>query len=171
MPVDAGTEAPTGDRRPDGWNIECAEARLGHLLWETAGLARSIFESAVAELPLSKMGLGLLMRIADQPGVTVSKLARDGFATQQSVSQVVGRLERLGYVERRLGSGRGIALHITASGKAAMIAGDAQEREFECQYRELLGAERYEQLCELLIEARAQLRHRRDAGVRLTSES
>lgn len=151
--------------------MEHAESRLGHLLWETAGLTRSISESTVAGLPLSKMSLGLLMRIVAHPGVTVTKLARDGFATQQSVSQVASRLERLGYIERRLGSGRGIGLYITDSGKAAVIAGDAQERECEREYRELLGAEHYEQLCELLIEARARLRQRRDAATRGTSES
>jgi DNA-binding MarR family transcriptional regulator len=156
---------------PDGWSMERAEGRLGHLLWETAGLTRSISESAVAGLPLSKMGLGCLMRIADQPGITVTQLARDGFATQQSVSQVAGRLERLGYVERRLGSGRGIGLYITDVGTAAMIAGDARERECERQYRQLLGDERYATLCELLSEARARLREHRDAAAHDASES
>jgi DNA-binding MarR family transcriptional regulator len=63
-------------------------------------------EPLLADIQLSLASMGALERIAAYPGITASELARQAFKTQQAVSQVTSRLERLGYVERRLGPGR-----------------------------------------------------------------
>jgi len=110
-----------------------------------------------ARTPLSPAAIGALAKIAIYPGITASGLARQGFKTQQAASQNTSRLQRLGYVERRWGAGRGVGLHITPAGERALEQGLASEREVEHQLEGLLGAERYAQLCELLSHARAVL--------------
>jgi DNA-binding MarR family transcriptional regulator len=136
---------------------------LGHLLWETYYLANAFSEPVMdARTPLSQAAIGALTKIAKEPGITASGLARSGFKTQQAASQITGRLERLGFVERRLGAGRGVGLHITAAGEQAVTDGIASEREVERQLEALIGSKQYEQLRELLMELRQAFV---DAGV------
>ncbi len=138
------------------------ENRLGHLLWETSSRLRLLAESAMSDTQLHHPSIGALQTIATQPGITVSQLARRALKSQQSVSQIVARLERLGYVERRLGSGRSVGLYITVAGTAALAAGNAQEASFEQQIELLLGRARYSQLRSLLQQTRALLIARAD---------
>ena len=83
---------------------------LGHLLWETSERWNALAEPqlSLSDIQLSFASSGVLGRISAVPGITASRLARDGFKTQQALSQVTGRLERLGYIERRVGRGRGV---------------------------------------------------------------
>jgi DNA-binding MarR family transcriptional regulator len=115
-----------------------------------------------ARTPLSQAAIGALTKIAAEPGITASGLARSGFKTQQAASQITGRLERHGFIERRLGPGRGVGLHITPAGEQAVTDGLASEREVERQLESLIGSERYEALREHLIELRRAFV---DAGV------
>jgi DNA-binding MarR family transcriptional regulator len=130
---------------------------LGHLLWETAARGLVFSESVLRELPLSPPSIGALEMIGAFPGMTASELARHAFKTQQAASQLTSRLQRLGYIEGRLGAGRGVGLFITAAGEAALTQGIAGELEVERQFSELLGAERYGELRALLHYAREQL--------------
>jgi len=77
--------------------------------------------------------------------------------TQQAVSQVVSRLEKLGYVERRLGPGRGVGLYITDAGTAAREQGHRREEAYERKVKDLVGEARFLQLKQLLEEAREAL--------------
>jgi DNA-binding MarR family transcriptional regulator len=136
---------------------------LGHLLWEAYYLAGSFSEPFMtARTPLSQAAIGALTKIAMEPGITASGLARAGFKTQQAASQITGRLERLGFVERRLGSGRGVGLYITASGEQAVTDGLASEREVDDRLQALVGTKRFAELRALLKEFRQALV---DAGV------
>ena len=114
-------------------------------------------EPVFAGSHLSEPSIGALERIAATPGITASELARDAFKTQQAVSQVTSRLERLGYVERRIGRGRGVGLHITPAGAQALAAGAAGEQEVDRRLYELLGDDRARELRDLLIELRERL--------------
>lgn len=118
-------------------------------------------EPLLAELQLSLPSMGALERIAAEPGITASELARQAFKTQQAVSQVTGRLERLGYVERRLGHGRGVGLHPTRLGREMLARGTAIEAEVDAQLQAMIGADDAERL-------RATLRHLRAALVAVT---
>jgi DNA-binding MarR family transcriptional regulator len=131
--------------------------RLGHLLWETSARVLLLSEPVFRDSQLSQPSIGALERIAAFPGITASELARQAFKTQQAVSQVTGRLERLGYVERRVGSGRGVGLHITDLGARALAQGNEQESEFDNRLQQLLGAARSDELRALLIELRDRL--------------
>jgi DNA-binding MarR family transcriptional regulator len=130
---------------------------FGHLLWETSARWRAFSEPRLANTQLTFASAGTLARIATSPGITASALAREAFKTQQAISQVTGRLERLGYVERRVGGGRGVGLHITAAGERALAQEMEIEAEMEQEARALLGGELYTELKERLLLARAAI--------------
>jgi DNA-binding MarR family transcriptional regulator len=133
------------------------DQRIGHLLWETSSRATLLGEPLLADIQLSFPAMGALERIAAFPGITASGLARQAFKTQQSVSQVTARLERLGYIERRVGAGRGVGLYVTQAGESALVDGEACEQEMDANLEALLGAEDTQQLRALLIRLRQRL--------------
>src|ERR1700743_2970781 len=95
-----------------------------HLLWECYVRLLPLSDAAFADSDLTLPLSGALAMIGTWPGETVAELSRRSPKTQQAVSQVVGRLERLGYVERRLGPGRGVRLYLTPAGETARADGN-----------------------------------------------
>jgi len=134
---------------------------LGHLLWEVSARTLQLSEASLARVPgdvaLTPASVGLLDQVASRPGTTIAEIARRTPKSSQAVSQVVARLEKHGFVERRLAGGRAIGLHITDAGAAARTAGTAAEDAVEAQLEQALGRERYEALRRLLDEARTAL--------------
>jgi len=128
--------------------------RLGHLLWEVGARVSLLGEAALARTPLTSRMAGMLEVVVANPGTSIAEISRKVPVSPQAVSQVVVRLEGLGYLERRPGErGRGVALHVTAAGEE--VLGEAEERK-EALNRELveaLGEERYAELVRLLREA------------------
>jgi len=128
-----------------------------HLLWECytrmVPLADEIFADAELTLALA----GTLDMVGTWPGSTAAELSRRGPKTQQAISQLVARLEKLGYVERRIGPGRGVGLYLTAAGAAAQADGNRREEQLEQRLRELLGSETYTHLREVLERAKDRL--------------
>jgi DNA-binding MarR family transcriptional regulator len=158
MPLYAAPMDTRPDRAaPDATTALPGSERLGHLLWETSARVLLLSEPVFRDSQLSQPSIGALERIAAFPGITASELARQAFKTQQAVSQVTGRLERLGYVERRVGQGRGVGLYITESGRHALARGNEQEIEFDRRLQELLGSGPAGELRALLIELRDRL--------------
>lgn len=135
--------------------MEPGSDNFGHLLWETWMRWAALSESRLDATQLTPASIGALGRIAANPGITASELARAAFKTQQAISQMTGRLERRGYIERRVGHGRGVGLHITASGERALAEGLELEDRLEQQARTLLGDELYGELKRSLRRARA----------------
>lgn len=132
--------------------------RLGHLLWEVAAQTSVLGDAEFAESPLSIPLTGLLDQIADTPGVTVSEISRRLPTTQQAVSDGAKRLEKLGFIERRLGPARGVGLHLTRAGADAHQHAAQLEETFEQRLRSLIGDEDYAHLRGLLHRARAELK-------------
>jgi DNA-binding MarR family transcriptional regulator len=130
---------------------------LAHLLWEVSTRVGAMGDARLAEQGLTFAAIGLLESVAAEPGVTVAGLARRSPKSPQAVSQVASRLEKLGHIERKLGSGRGVGLHITPSGDQLRKQGNAAEAVFDDELTALLG-EPAEQLRALLAEARSRLR-------------
>ncbi len=130
---------------------------LVHLLWAVSSRTSMLGEDALADSPLTLAGLGLLENVNARPGVTIADISRRAPQTQQALSQVAARLEKLGFLERRLverGRGRGVGLHLTAAGDEARAhAHDAIEA-FEAVLVHALGAGRHQRLVELLEEMR-----------------
>ncbi len=138
--------------------------QLNDLLWETTTYIESMGESALAGTPLTLASSGMLAAVLAEPGVTIAEMSRRMPKSQQAISQVAARLEKLGLLERRLGSGRGVGLFVTDDGRAMAEVGLARERELVERLRELLGDERYEKLSHLLLETRAIVREAQAGG-------
>jgi DNA-binding MarR family transcriptional regulator len=132
--------------------------QLNDLLWETTTYVELMGEAALADTPLTLASSGMLAAVLAEPGITVAEMARRMPKTQQAISQLAARLEKLGLLERRLGAGRGVGLFVTDAGRALAETGLAHERELDARLRGLLGDERYDELARLLRESRAILR-------------
>lgn len=115
-------------------------------------------EDALSGSPLSLPLNHLLEAVVRDPGITVTAIATGLGKSQQAMSQAADRLEQLGFIERRIGAGRAVALHPTEAGRAASADGVARELGSEERVRAALGAERYDALFALLTEARDALR-------------
>jgi DNA-binding MarR family transcriptional regulator len=116
-------------------------------------LADDVFADGELTLSLADM----LDMVDTWPGSTTAQLSRRSPKTQQAISQLVAKLEKLGYVERRVGPGRGVGLYLTAAGEAAQGDGNRREERLEQRLRELFGNDTYAQLGEILERARVSL--------------
>lgn len=69
-------------------------------------------------LPVTIPNLGLLGMLSDQPGLTVSELARQFMGAKSNISEMVERLAREGLLEKTPDAAdqRLIRLHLTAAG-------------------------------------------------------
>lgn len=143
--------------------------RLSHLLWEVSARAAAIADAALADSPLTPTSSGVLDAVAANPGTSIAALARSLPTTQQAISQVVGRLERLGYLVRQLGSrGHGIALHITPEGARARQDANRRLCQADDDLARMLGQVPHDRLVELLEQARGALEN---AGRRTVATS
>lgn len=126
-------------------------------MWETYARVTLLADAEFAGSELSLPAIGSLDMIATWPGSTVAELSRRSPKTPQAISQVVARLERLGYVERRLGPGRGVGLYVTKAGAKARTEGHRREELLEDQLRDALGERLYADLERMLDRARDRL--------------
>jgi DNA-binding MarR family transcriptional regulator len=128
-----------------------------HLLWECYARMVPLADELFADGELTLSLAGTLDMVSTWPGSTAAELSRRNPKSQQAISQLVARLEKLGYVERRVGPGRGVGLYLTAAGEAAQADGNRREEQLELRLRKLLGEETYAQLGEMLERASASL--------------
>jgi DNA-binding MarR family transcriptional regulator len=126
-------------------------------LREVSVLVEQRGEDALSDSPLSLPLNHLLEAVVREPGITVTSIATGHGKSQQAMSQAADRLERLGFIERRVGVGRAVGLHPTEAGRKASVQGVERELESERRIREALGTERYDALLSLLAEARNAL--------------
>jgi DNA-binding MarR family transcriptional regulator len=134
------------------------EIELGDLLWEVTAYAELMGEAMLADTPLTLPSSGMLQTVAAEPGITVAEISRRLPKTQQAISQVAARLEKLGFIERRVGRGRGVGLYATESGREMAAEARRAEAVLDRRLRSLLGDERHRALRELLAESHAILR-------------
>ena len=130
--------------------------RLGHLLWEVGARVSLLSEAALARTPLTPRAAGMLEAIRSDPGTSMAEISRRLPVSPQAVSQVVVRLEKSGFLERRSGErGRGVALYVTERGEAAHRDADERRVAYERELAEALGPRRYKELLKLLKEAQS----------------
>ena len=128
--------------------------RLGHLLWEVGARVSMLGEASLARTPLTSRMAGILEAIVADPGTSIAEMSRKVPVSPQAVSQVVVRLEGMGYLERRSGErGRGVALHVTEAGEKAFAEADQRKAALNAELAEALGEERHAELIRLLREA------------------
>lgn len=140
------------ERVEDRW-----EHWLVHLLWAMSTRTSALGEAALAGSPLTLAGLGLLENVNARPGITIAEISRRAPQTQQALSQVSARLEKLGFIERRVadrGQGRGVGLHLTPAGAEARRTAHAATEDFESSLAQALGESRHRRLVRLLEEMR-----------------
>jgi DNA-binding MarR family transcriptional regulator len=82
--------------------------QVHHLFWDTYTRMSLLAEEQFDEAQLTMATTGTLDLIGTWPGSTVAELSRRTPKTQQAISQLVAKLEKRGYVERRVGQGRGV---------------------------------------------------------------
>jgi DNA-binding MarR family transcriptional regulator len=141
------TEPRIADKDPD---------RLSHLLWEVGARNSLLAEAALSRTPLTPSAAGMLDTISDDPGISIAEISRRTPVSPQAVSQVVNRLEGLGFVERRTSErGRGVALYVTERGETAHRDADERRVAYERELAEALGPRRYKELLKLLKEAQS----------------
>jgi DNA-binding MarR family transcriptional regulator len=129
--------------------------RLSHLLWEVGGYSAALSEAAFVETALTPATAGVLDVIAAHPGISIAEIARKLPTSAQGVSQLVSKLERLGYIERRLGErGHGVALFVTEGGEDVRREADGQKSGLEVELVAALGQRGYDQLVRSLRRAR-----------------
>jgi DNA-binding MarR family transcriptional regulator len=158
LSIMAGSHAPSA---PDRDPPLRGKDTLYDLLWQVTAYTHLMGEAAFAGTPLTVASGSMLTAVLEEPGMTVAEISRRIPKTQQTISQVVARLEKLGLIERRLGSGRGVGLHVTDAGREMAQAALALERDLTARLRALLGEERSTALTELLRESRAILQQAR----------
>jgi DNA-binding MarR family transcriptional regulator len=142
-------------------SLMAGQDELYNLLWQVAAYTHLMGEETFAGTPLTVASGSMLIAVLEQPGLTVAEFSRRIPKTQQTLSQVVARLEKLGLIERRLGPGRGVGLYLTEAGRQMAQDAVAREQEVNARLRGLLGTERTEQLAGLLRESHAILREAR----------
>jgi DNA-binding MarR family transcriptional regulator len=155
LPVMDRSHAPSS---PGGGAPVFGKDALYDLLWQVTAHTHLMGEAALAGTPLTVASSSMLIAVLEEPGMTVAEISRRIPKTQQTISQVVARLEKLGLIERRLGSGRGVGLYVTDAGREMAQDAAAREHELNTRLRELLGEERSTALTELLRESRGILR-------------
>ncbi len=99
----------------------------------------------------------LLFRFDGVDGATTAELAAHAGMTKQSMHELVTHLERLSYVVRRAepGSARSRPLHLTGSGRALERQVHEAIADVLDEWRDRLGAGRFDLLWELLREITA----------------
>lgn len=138
----------TDQRRWEHW--------LVHLLWGVSARTSTLGEAALAGLAAHAGGARRAGERRGAPRRDHRRDVPDHPQTQQALSQIVTRLERLGLVERQLTRGtRGVGLHLTAEGALARAAAHEAVEAFEASLAEALGRQRHERLLTLLEEARS----------------
>ncbi|OAA25023.1 MarR family winged helix-turn-helix transcriptional regulator, partial [Frankia casuarinae] len=132
---------------------------LVHLLWAVSIRTSLLGEAALGDSPLSLASLGMLENLNARPGLTIAELSRRAPQTQQALSQIAARLEKLGCIERKLVPGsRGIGLYLTDAGARARVSAHETVEAFEAHIADALGTDRYQRLIESLAAAQPIIR-------------
>lgn len=139
-------------------------ALLRGRLREVSALIEQRGEAALAGTALSLPLNHLLDAVVVEPGVTVTEIARRLGKSQQAMSQAADRLQRLGFIERHVGTGRTVGLHATDAGRTASADGVHRELAAEDRTREVLGFDRFDTLVALLANVRDALAEDAAAG-------
>jgi DNA-binding MarR family transcriptional regulator len=125
----------------------------------TGRLIRTWLDAELGDLRLGAQGLGVLLRLLEEDGLTQVELARRQRVEAPSVCRMIDRLAREGLVERRPhpADRRAVRVHLTPAGRrAAKRGGRAVETLEERAFAGLEPAER-ETLAALLGRVLADL--------------
>jgi DNA-binding MarR family transcriptional regulator len=111
------------------------EGYFGYLLRQAGGAYRLRMERALADLAVTPPQFAVLTMLAAYPGLSGADLARLALLTPQTVSVIVGNLEKAGSVVRQPHPvhGRIQTLEVTESGKALLAQCRERVQHLEAQ--------------------------------------
>lgn len=103
------------------------DARLAHRLGMAGRLVRTLADAELSDIGVGAPALGVLLRLAEDDGLTQAELARRQRVEAPTMCRMVDRLARDGFVERLPDSSdrRAIRVRLTGKGSAAAERGTA----------------------------------------------
>ena len=138
-----------------------AAISLGVLLREPVRRGNELLHDRLAERGHAEVRAphGNVLQFLDAEGTRVSELARRAQITKQSMAELVAHLERHGYVQRVPDPADRRAKLVRATARGDEVYAIAREVVAELEHRlvKRLGAERVDELRNLLLEVNAEL--------------
>jgi len=103
------------------------------LLVQAGHLAGRRFTAVLGDLGLTPIQFGVLLQLDLHPAMSNGEIARSVLVTPQSMSELLGSLERLGLVERESEGGRGrrVRARLTPAGRQTLEACSRRVAEVE----------------------------------------
>lgn len=96
------------------------DGRTANLLGAAAlAVTDLVLAGAQHRVGVSTSGAAALVVVSAEPGLSVTELGKRVGLSQSAAARMVDSLERAGFVRRQPGQGRVVAVHLTASGRAA----------------------------------------------------
>lgn len=152
---DAG-DASARHRRESGDERDRAEPNLGRLLLVAFELFSDEIISGIRSrgFPDFRLTDTRVVRNLEEEGTRITELAERARMTKQAMSELVRRVERRGYVERRPDpdDGRAKRVHMTETGLRLTQAAREAYRDVAERWAEALGEEEFARLEELLTD-------------------
>jgi DNA-binding MarR family transcriptional regulator len=118
-------------------SLETLDQRLSHRLGVAGRLLRTMADAELAPLGVAAPGLGVLLRLAEEDGLTQAQLSRRQRVEAPTMCRMVDRLARDGLVERTSDplDRRATRVSLTAEGRAvvarsARVLEEIDERTF-----------------------------------------
>lgn len=144
------------------------EQLLGHLLNRLALLTREQTYSALQPFGLAPRSLGMLLCLADAPGVSQRTLGRRLGLDRTTIGQLAEDLESDGWIVREIDPGdrRNFQLHLTEPGNERLPEVAATARAVQTEILSALADQRAQQLLDDLRLVLDSLRSRRDVEAR-----
>ncbi len=104
------------------------EGYLGYLLRQAAGAYRLRVERALSDLGVTPPQFATLTMLSAYPGLSNADLARLAVLTPQTVSVIVGNLEKAGALVRKPHAVHGRIQHLDLSESGRALLGKCRER-------------------------------------------
>lgn len=113
-------EAGEGKRGEDGY--------LGYLLRQAANAAHNRVAHVLADLDMTPPQFSVLTMISAYPGLSNADVARLALLTPQTVSVIIGNLEKAGSISRRPHAVHGRIKHLDLTEHGHKLLNEARER-------------------------------------------
>ena len=126
-----GTQKPSIPAPGEGKRGE--EGYLGYLLRQAAGAYRLKVERALGEFGVTQPQFATLTMVSAYPGISNADLARLAVLTPQTVSVIVGNLEKAGSLVRRPHAVHGRIQHLDLSDSGRALLKKCRERVYKLE--------------------------------------
>jgi DNA-binding MarR family transcriptional regulator len=127
---------------------------IGLLLRDGASVVDAEVKAALAEQGFDEIQPGhhTLLRHLGEDGARPSELAARAGITRQAVTKTLDDLERVGLVEREpdAADGRGVIVHYTPRGLAALQVARTRGKQLERRFASKIGADRWRTVRDVL---------------------